>query len=61
MKTQQPRWKNVGHIGDVDPIAHGGGFVYEDSTGVYCPEMTYFETLDDGTWVRMRGNTNRNR
>jgi len=55
--TQQPKWKLAGHVGDVDPIAHGGGFVYIDETGVYGPEMTWFETLDDGTWERLQGET----
>lgn len=57
MPTQQPKWKFVGGIGDIDPIAHGGGFIYEDSTGVYCPEMTYFEPASDDTWHKLRGNT----
>lgn len=46
-KVQQPTWRNIGHVGDVDPIAYGGGFVYEDETGVYCPEMAYFEPAPD--------------
>lgn len=53
----QPSWKCIGHIGDCDPIAHGGGFVYIDETGVYGPEMTWFEPLDDGTWERLEGRT----
>lgn len=57
MPTRQPKWKCVGHVGDVDPIAYGGGFVYEDETGVYCPEMTYFEPGTDSQWHKMRGNT----
>lgn len=50
MQTKQPVWKCVGHIGDVDPIAYGGGFVYVDETGVYGPELTYFEPSDDSVW-----------
>jgi hypothetical protein len=53
--TKQPKWKAIGGIGDVDPIAHGGGFVYEDSTGVYAPEMTYFEPSSDETWHKLGG------
>jgi hypothetical protein len=55
--TRQPKWKAIGHIGDVDPIAHGGGFIYEDATGVYAPEMTYFEPSSDEAWHKMQGNT----
>jgi hypothetical protein len=53
----QPKWKPIGHIGDVDPIAHGGGFVYEDQTGVYAPEMAWFEPSPDEQWHRLQGNT----
>lgn len=57
MSTQQPEWKNVGHIGDVDPIAHGGGFVYVDTTGVYPPELTWFEPGSDEQWHKTEGKT----
>jgi hypothetical protein len=57
MKTRQPKWKYVGAFGDVDPIAHGGGFVYEDRTGVYPPEFVYFEPGSDESWHKHRGNT----
>ena len=55
MKTKQPNWKAIGHVGDIDPIAYGGGFVYEDKTGVYCPEMIYFEPSDSDTWHKLEG------
>jgi hypothetical protein len=50
METKQPSWKCIGHIGDVDPIAYGGGFVYIDETGIYPPELTYFEPAEDSNW-----------
>lgn len=57
METKQPVWKYAGHIGDVDPIAYGGGFVYIDETGVYGPEMTWFEPGTDEQWHETEGNT----
>lgn len=57
MATQQPVWKHVGSIGDVCPIAHGGGFVYEDETGVYPPEVTWFEPAPDEDWHKTEGAT----
>ena len=54
---KQQIWKYAGHIGDIDPIALGGGFVYTDQTGVYCPEMTYFEPGSDEQWHKLGGNT----
>jgi hypothetical protein len=53
--TQQPIWKYVGHVGDVDPIAYGGGFIYVDETGVYGPEMTYFQPGPDEDWHKLGG------
>ena len=55
--TNQPTWKCIGHVGDVDPIAHGGGFVYVDETGVYGPEMTWFEPAPDEQWRETEGGT----
>lgn len=43
METKQPDWKLVGAVGDVNPIDHGGGFIYEDTTGVYAAELEYIE------------------
>lgn len=53
----QPEWKYVGHIGDADPIAHGGAFVYTDATGVYGPEMAWFEPGSDQDWLKLAGET----
>jgi hypothetical protein len=46
----QPIWECIGHIGDVDPIAYGGGFIYTDQTGVYPPELTWFEPGSHEEW-----------
>jgi hypothetical protein len=56
-ETQQPKWKCVGHVGDVDPIAYGGGFVYEDTTGVYGPEIEWFDPAPDAEWEQTEGAT----
>ena len=53
----QPTWKHVGSIGDKDPIAYGGGFVYIDTTGVYAPEMVWFEPGTDEQWHKTEGAT----
>lgn len=55
--SEQPNWKHVGSIGDRDPIAYGGGFIYEDTTGVYAPEVTYFEPAPDEEWHKTEGKT----
>jgi len=34
----QPKWKFLVNVGDVNPLDHGGMFVYVDETGVYPPE-----------------------
>lgn len=57
MTTQQPIWKLIGHTGDIDPIAYGGSFVYIDETGVYCPEMAFFEPGSDEQWHETEGAT----
>jgi len=38
MITTQPIWQFIANLGDANPMAHGGFFVYEDKTGVYSPE-----------------------
>lgn len=38
MITSQPIWKFIDNLGDANPIEWGGYFIYEDDTGVYCPE-----------------------
>ena len=53
MSTEQPKWKLVVQLGDVNPIDYGGYFVYEDETGVYEPEAELLDSAetDDGTWI----------
>jgi hypothetical protein len=49
----QPHWALIANLGDVNPIDHGGYFVYRDKTGVYCEEAELLESPDDdedGTW-----------
>lgn len=36
--TNQPVWKLLANLGDVNPVDHGGLFVYQDLTGVYPEE-----------------------
>ena len=43
----QPKWKEVGHIGDVNWPEYDGGPVMIDETGVYPPELEYVETPPD--------------
>jgi len=49
MTTNQPVWKQVGTVGDVNPFDYDGGFVYEDETGVYSAELEWIEAQDDGS------------
>ena len=51
--TNQPDWKCVAQLGDVNPIDHGGYWVFVDRTGVYPPEAEHLESPDDdnGTWI----------
>lgn len=48
METKQPVWKYLGNLGDVNPLKHGGFFVYFDKTGVYNVEAALLEPLEDG-------------
>jgi hypothetical protein len=41
MQTNQPEWKFVSNLGDVNFIEYGGYFVYTDLTGVYDAEAEY--------------------
>lgn len=47
MSTNQPVWKVVGNVGDINPIEYGGGIVFEDTTGVYEPEMHCFNNNEE--------------
>ncbi len=43
----QPKWKFVAQLGDVNPLDHGGKFLFVDETGVYPPELEFVELLVD--------------
>ena len=43
MQTKQPKWALLANLGDVNPIDHGGGFVYVDTTETYPPELEVLE------------------
>jgi len=42
----QPEWKLVGRIGDCNPVDYGGGYVFVDTTGVYCPEVEWVDPVN---------------
>ena len=43
MKTNQPAWKCVAQLGDVNPLDYGGLWVLIDTTGVYSPEGELYD------------------
>ena len=52
--SKQPKWQKVGAVGDVNPIDYDGGIVLEDSTGVYAPEVEYYERESDADNSKIR-------
>jgi hypothetical protein len=46
MSTQQPKWRYVANLGDVNPVDYGGQFLFVDQTGVYDPELEILESPD---------------
>jgi hypothetical protein len=46
--SQQPKWKLVANLGDVNPLDYGGYFVLVDETGVYCPEGEWLDPPVEG-------------
>jgi len=53
--AQQPNWKSIGTVGDVNPLDYDGGYVYEDTTGVYPAELEYVRNVsgtedENGPW-----------
>lgn len=48
--TQQPQWRCIANLGDVNPIEHGGAFLYIDMTGVYAPELEVWQPHDDSDY-----------
>jgi len=41
--TNQPVWDLYANYGDVNPLDHGGYFVFVDTTGVYQPEAVHYQ------------------
>ncbi len=46
--NNQPEWKVTGQVGDVNPVEYSGGFIFEDTTSIYPPEMEWFEAVQEG-------------
>lgn len=45
--SQQPQWKLVANLGDVNVADYGGFLVYVDETGVYQPEVEMYWPNDE--------------
>jgi len=45
--SRQPNWKLLANLGDVNPIDHGGYFVYQDTTGIYTEEAEKLFVYED--------------
>lgn len=45
--SNQPKWKAIAQLGDVNPIDYGGFWVLRDTTGVYCEEAELLVTPED--------------
>lgn len=46
--SQQPKWRLVANLGDVNPLDYGGYFVFVDRTNTYAPEGEILqEPIDD--------------
>lgn len=41
--TRQPDWKYIVNLGDAQPFVYGGAFLFEDTTGIYEPEIEIYE------------------
>ena len=50
----QPKWHKIGVVGDVNPVDYGGGLVFEDKTGVYAPEVEYYDRDSDDDNAKIR-------
>lgn len=60
--TKQPTWKQIGTVGDVNPFEYDGGFIYQDETGIYPPELEYIQTQSEsetGPWTVYRWSLDR--
>jgi hypothetical protein len=47
--TKQPQWLAIANLGDVNPVDHGGFFVFVDNTGAYAPEAEFLDVPFDET------------
>jgi hypothetical protein len=47
MTTNQPLWRRIANLGDVNPVEYGGFFVYIDRRGVYQPEVELLEAMEE--------------
>ena len=47
METTQPKWRQVGTIGDINFVDYDGGPVFVDETGVYPPELEYVQNMPE--------------
>lgn len=52
--SNQPKWKLVANLGDVNPLDYGGYFVYVDETGVYDPEAELLVEPSDDKYLVYR-------
>ena len=52
--TNQPVWKKIGTVGDINPIDYDGGFIYHDETGVYPAELEYIQSTRDDEPIEWR-------
>jgi len=56
MATEQPKWKRIANLGDVNPVDYGGYFIEVDETGVYEAEAMWLVApeTDSGKWIAYR-------
>jgi hypothetical protein len=47
MTTNQPVWKAIAQLGDVNPLEYGGLWILSDTTGAYAPEAEYLVPPED--------------
>ena len=55
--NEQPKWECIANLGDVNPIDHGGLFVFVDKTGAYPPEVECLEEPQESeaqVWIVYR-------
>lgn len=45
--TTQPKWKQVGTVGDIHFVEYNGGPVFVDETGIYPPELEYVQNMPE--------------